>query len=58
MTTNFNTKHQITEMKTKVNRSKIAKETLSGSTNFFKERLQQHRQISTSFNSKTFSKKP
>ena len=35
MTTNFNTNHQITKMKTNVNRSKIAKETSPGSSHLF-----------------------
>ena len=34
MTTDFNTNHQITKMKTEVNRPKIAKE-ISGSTRLF-----------------------
>ena len=35
MTVNFNTNYRIMKMKTKVNRSKIVKETSSGSTRLF-----------------------
>ena len=42
MTTNYNTNHQIMEMKTEANRLKMAKHHLVQPA-FFKECLQQHR---------------